>query len=152
MASNDGGDGTSNPPPSGLQFVNMTPTTQAERQRNRKVIRSAAMKTFRRNQKLERVREKEGKPLASKIELEEQELSYRPKHTSESEPSLPENHWEGSVVSPTKLVGGTGADAGVAFTTPDMNWASWSQSMCPSSVISSHFDCLSLDASLLLCS
>lgn len=40
--------------PTGLQFVNMTPASQAERQRNQKVIRSAAMKTFRRDQRLER--------------------------------------------------------------------------------------------------
>lgn len=43
-----------------LQFVNVTPTTQAERQRNQKVIRSAAMKTFRRNQKMEKLQEHGG--------------------------------------------------------------------------------------------
>jgi hypothetical protein len=110
------------------------------------------MKTFRRNQKLERVREKEGKPLASKKELEEEELSYRPRHTSQSEPPSPDNQWEGSMEPPSKLVGATGADAGVAFTASDVNWASWSQSMCPSSITSYQFECLSLDDLLLLCS
>jgi len=37
-----------------LQFVSMTPASQAERQQNQRVIRSAAMKTFRREQRLER--------------------------------------------------------------------------------------------------
>lgn len=125
MASHDGGDG-SIPPPSGLQFVNMTPTSQAERQRNRKVIRSAAMKTFRRNQKLER----EGKPqavLRSKSEAEDQELSYRLRLSSENEVGSSEARWPGSQTLSSKLVAGTSGNSAVAIPASNVNWASWSQ-------------------------
>jgi hypothetical protein len=47
----------SNDKPSRLQFVNVTPATQAEKVRNQKVVRSAAMKSFRQNQKLQRLQE-----------------------------------------------------------------------------------------------
>jgi hypothetical protein len=43
-----------------VEFVNMNVTSQADRQRNQKVIRSTAMKSFRRKQQLQRLQEKEG--------------------------------------------------------------------------------------------
>jgi hypothetical protein len=59
-ASNSDGSKENNRPSLGLQFVNMNASSQEERQRNQKVIRSAAMRSFRLKQKLQQKEAKVG--------------------------------------------------------------------------------------------
>jgi hypothetical protein len=65
IAGSSGGDRQRNHIPTfNLQFVNisMNATSQEEKQRNQRVVRSAAMKSFRRKQKSQRIQEKAGSP------------------------------------------------------------------------------------------
>jgi hypothetical protein len=80
MASSNGRERILAPSP-GLHFVNIAPVTREERERNRKVIRSAAMRTFRREQRLESLKEP-----AVPSELREAELDPSSPSGSKSRP------------------------------------------------------------------
>jgi hypothetical protein len=70
-----------------LQFVNVTPATQAEKQQNQKVIRSAAMKTFRRNQKLQKLKE-QGETSNCRTVKEKPKTDINPSSEQEQEYEL----------------------------------------------------------------
>jgi hypothetical protein len=56
----DGGQGTS-PPLFKLEFVNVNVASEEEKRRNQKVIRSTAMRSFRRKQSQQKLKEKDGR-------------------------------------------------------------------------------------------
>jgi hypothetical protein len=58
-----------------LEFVNMNASSKAEKQRNQKVIRSTAMKNFRRRQQSQRAQTKEGNKTL--VEVQHQVLPQR---------------------------------------------------------------------------
>jgi hypothetical protein len=125
MASNNGGEG-SIPPRSSLQFVNMTPATQSEKQRNQKVVRSAAMKTFRRNQKLQRMKENESSTSNRVIARKPQEeLIEESIQKSNSEAISSEVCWPGSQ-SPSQA---SASSDMLGFAESDLGGALASQSM-----------------------
>jgi len=70
------------PSQSKFEFVNVTPASEAERERNQRVVRSAAMKTFRRQQQIEKQQtegrkkgEKKKRPQIAPAHVKE--LSFR---------------------------------------------------------------------------
>jgi hypothetical protein len=65
-----------------LEFVNMNVSTQAEKHRNQKVIRSTAMKNFRRRQQSQRIHAKEICRVASEIGPQHLPQRIKSRHTS----------------------------------------------------------------------
>lgn len=118
----------SSPRPSGVQFVNMIPAMQAEKKQNRRIIRSAAMKSFRKNQRLARVgKETEHEKGLASEKSEKQNFSSRPCNHLESETALLWRWWNGGLASPSRILRDS-SDGMPGTITHNTTWSSWSQS------------------------
>lgn len=65
-----------------LEFVNMNVSSQAEKQRNQKIIRSTAMKNFRHRQQTQRIHTKEVYRMTSEIGPQHPPQRIKRRHTS----------------------------------------------------------------------
>ncbi|KAL5322824.1 hypothetical protein ACEPPN_010803 [Leptodophora sp. 'Broadleaf-Isolate-01'] len=113
-----------------LQFVSMNPSSQLEKQRNKKVIRSAAMKSFRRKQMSQKAQDKVG-PVREVVEL----------HCS-SELGAKNN----SLPDTRSLSAGDGANwlGGIEDSFSDMSWGPPTSPLSNSSSNSSESDSMSV--------
>jgi hypothetical protein len=83
-----GGGKASGRPAFNLEFVNMNVVSKAEKQRNQKLIRSTAMRSYRQKQQLQRTKEEEAKSRTTARGIQPRSVSKKDDHSDAHNPLL----------------------------------------------------------------